>query len=84
MEVMISWLAENGIGGHTFWVGAADRDGVDEVLWVENGWVVLTSFWSTDEPVHNNGDCVFLNIISMGLFMGDCEASRPSMCQYRL
>ncbi len=49
--------------------------------WVsETGLLVSTIFWKAGEPIHYNGDCVYLEINEGLLAMADCEEEMPSLC----
>ncbi len=51
--------------------------------WEETGQDVPMIFWMPPEPIHHNGDCVYLNIIINGLAMGDCMEEMFPLCKLK-
>ena len=71
----------DGLNGddYHFWVGARDLLWHDEVIWVQSGNTIQTMFWKLAEPDHNEGDCVYFDVIKGRLAMATCDMTMSSL-----
>ena len=60
MNEVKNWLFE--FGEEWYWVGGRDVDEVDDIIWVEQAEYIAALLWGVGEPIHPNGDCVYLDI----------------------
>ncbi len=63
------------------WVGARDEDNFDEYTWDRSSAVVSTSLWNSPEPIHGNGNCIYLEA-SNGLRTKYCNNNLPYLCKF--
>ena len=78
MVQLMNWLVGNGID--RYWVDAMDYTGANDVMWMTLGQNVYNGLWMIGEPVHGNGDCVFLDV-NGGLGMDNCDMTQYPLCQ---
>ncbi len=75
----VSALMEEKNANNT-WIGAHDVDQIDEFRFVLSGAVVPLGVWSTGQPNHREGNCVWFDR-GVGLMVEDCNISMDYVCE---
>ncbi len=79
LNPVITVMQQNGVD--FAWIGAHDKDGLDEYRFAGSGVVVPISMWNGDQPKHADGDCVWLNSGSGSLFVDNCNNQMVFVCE---